>query len=110
MFLEDAKAGKLESKLCSPFLVNAMLAMGCVRTRARLPRNTSIDFFLKQFTGQPQAHDDSDRKHTLGDHFYREAKRLWDLELGRASLTNVSALAIMAQLYAPQREGKLKGS
>jgi hypothetical protein len=37
---------------------------------------------------------------TRGDHFHNEAVRLWELEEGRRSITNMQALLILALGYA----------
>ncbi|KAL9618454.1 MAG: hypothetical protein Q9160_006832 [Pyrenula sp. 1 TL-2023] len=80
LFLQEAQAEKPHSMLCSSFLINAVLAMGW------------------QFAKQEPAGSGHEKKNTLGDQFYNEALRLWSLQMGKPSLPNLSALAIMAQL------------
>ncbi|OQV10558.1 Fungal Zn2-Cys6 binuclear cluster domain-containing protein [Cladophialophora immunda] len=66
-FLVDAMAaGDTTSPLCSSFLVNALLALSC------------------SYSDLPGAFSDPDDPDTWGEHFYDEARRLWDREEGRA--------------------------
>lgn len=65
------------SHFCSPFLVNAVLLMASV------------------YTDHPAAFADPSDPSTRGLHFMEEAERLWRLEAGRVSLTNLQALPSM---------------
>ncbi|KAI9668045.1 MAG: hypothetical protein M1821_000865 [Bathelium mastoideum] len=65
---------------CTPLLVNAMLALGC------------------HFTSHPGAREDPSDSATAGDHFFKEAKRLFleNDEYENPKLTSVQALALMS--------------
>ncbi|KAI5296621.1 hypothetical protein KEM52_005572 [Ascosphaera acerosa] len=69
------------SQYCSPLLVNAILAMAC------------------HFSSLPGAYADPLDYNTLGDHFFKEAKRLVleNDEYERAKVCTVQALLIMSQ-------------
>ena len=76
-FIEAMEQGDITNPLCSPFLVNALLALACAHSDL------------------PMAFSDSDDPDTWGEHFYEEAKRLWDREEGHASMTNVQGLCLL---------------
>ena len=84
LFLRDFFKGKREiasqTEYCAPVLVNAMLALGC------------------HFTSWPAARDDPEDIATVGDHFFREAKRLVfdNDEFETPRLATVQALALMS--------------
>ncbi|OAL20084.1 hypothetical protein AYO22_09234 [Fonsecaea multimorphosa] len=82
--IEAMVAGDTMSPLCSPFLVNALLALSC------------------SYSDLPGAFADPDDPDTWGEHFYDEAKRLWDREEGRASMTNLQGLYLL-MLYQNMR-------
>ena len=71
---------KRKTEYCTPLLVNAMLALGC------------------HFTSWPQARSDAKNSATVGDHFFREAKRLIleNDEHENPRLATVQALALMS--------------
>ncbi|ETI21950.1 hypothetical protein G647_06020 [Cladophialophora carrionii CBS 160.54] len=75
--IEAMEKGDSSSLLCSPFLVNAMLALAC------------------GYSDLAGAFADPDDPETWGEHFYDEAKRLWDREEGRASLINLQGLYLL---------------
>ncbi|KAI5305166.1 hypothetical protein KEM56_005108, partial [Ascosphaera pollenicola] len=68
------------SQNCSPLLVNAILAIGC------------------HFSSLPGARENPNDPSTVGDHFFREAKRLIleNDEHERAKICTVQALALMS--------------
>ncbi|KAI9829121.1 MAG: hypothetical protein M1832_000144 [Thelocarpon impressellum] len=74
-FLYDMALAR--TKYCSPLLVNAVLASGCV------------------FSDRREARQDPDDVRTAGNHFFAEAERLLNQD-DRASLTHTQALAIMS--------------
>ena len=84
LFLRDFFKGKRETAsqtiYCDPVLVNAMLALGC------------------HFTSWPAARNDHEDSATVGDHFFKEAKRLVfeNDELESPRLVTVQALALMS--------------
>ena len=84
LFLRDFSKGQRETaaqtEYCAPILVNAMLALGC------------------HFTSWPAACDDATDSSTVGDHFFREAKRLVveNDEFATPRLATVQALALMS--------------
>ncbi|EXJ59086.1 hypothetical protein A1O7_06517 [Cladophialophora yegresii CBS 114405] len=75
--IEAMEKGDTSSLLCSPFLVNAMLALAC------------------GYSDLAGAFSDPNDPETWGEHFYDEAKRLWDREEGRASLINLQGLYLL---------------
>ncbi|KAL1885760.1 hypothetical protein Plec18167_001255 [Paecilomyces lecythidis] len=77
LFLEHMMAGDLNSRLCSPFLVNSLLAVACMYS----------DF--EQALAVPG--DASSR----GQHFHAEAERLWKEEDGKITLTNLQGVILM---------------
>ncbi|KAK0258674.1 hypothetical protein LTS09_006454 [Friedmanniomyces endolithicus] len=78
LFLQGMRTGKVGSEFCSPLLVNAVCALACLHVDYQ-------DAFV-----QP-----GDLP-TRGEHFHDEALHLWLLEEGRASVTNLQALAVLA--------------
>ncbi|KAF2671755.1 hypothetical protein BT63DRAFT_452261 [Microthyrium microscopicum] len=87
LFLRDFHRGRLsvandrrKLEYCTPLLVNAMLALGC------------------HFTGWPDAREDREDSATAGNHFFKEAKRLFMIndEYEKAKLPTVQALALMS--------------
>ncbi|KAI5276267.1 hypothetical protein E4T47_00937 [Aureobasidium subglaciale] len=77
LFVAAMQAGDLTSEYCSPFLVNSILAYACL------------------YSEREGAFFQPDDYLTRGQQFHNEAFRLWQLEEGRATLTNLQALAIM---------------
>ena len=75
--IEAMEEGDLGSPLCSPFVVNAMLALACA------------------YSDLPGAFSDPEDPETWGEHFYDEARRLWEREEGRVSLTNLQGLYLL---------------
>lgn len=71
---------KRSHEYCTPLLVHAMLALGC------------------HFTSWPEARADRHDSATVGDHFFKEAKRLLqdNEEAENPCLTTVQALALMS--------------
>ncbi|EAW12869.1 putative C6 transcription factor [Aspergillus clavatus NRRL 1] len=70
LFLRDMKSGSLESKFCSPFLVNVMLA-------------------------DASAYSDGPEALAQGARFYNEAKRLLDKEEGRYTLVTAQGIGVL---------------
>ena len=90
LFYRDFLQGA-PSQYCSPMLVNVMLALGC------------------HFTSRPAARADPEDSATIGDHFFREAKRIMyeNDEFAVAKLCTVQALALMSVREAGcGREGR----
>ncbi|KAH9897124.1 fungal-specific transcription factor domain-containing protein [Xylariomycetidae sp. FL2044] len=75
-FLKDFANGR--SRYCSPILVNALLALGC------------------RFSTQPSTRADPTKPRTAGDHFFKEALRLFHREQNHHNLTTIQALGIMS--------------
>lgn len=75
-FLRDFQNGR--QRFCSPMLVNALLALGC------------------RFSTQPMTRESPNDSYTSGDHFFKEALRLYNNETDHHSLTTIQALGIMA--------------
>ncbi|KAI2615335.1 fungal-specific transcription factor domain-containing protein [Hypoxylon sp. NC1633] len=75
-FLKDFAKGN--RRYCSPILVNALLALGC------------------RFSTQPNTRANPNDSRTAGDHFFREALRLFYREQNHHNLTTIQALGIMS--------------
>ena len=75
--IQAMEKGDLQSVFCSPFLVNAMLALACG---------------CSDLAG---AFSDPENAETWGEPFYDEARRLWDKEEGHASITNLQGLYLL---------------
>jgi len=77
IFVRSMQSG-LPDEFCSPLLVNAICAMACLSSEHSAA-------FLRP-----------DDLMSRGEHFHKEALRLWILERGKASVTNIQALVIMS--------------
>jgi hypothetical protein len=77
IFIKAMQSRYLQSSLCSPFLVNAILAEASF------------------FSDDPEACAIRDDIRTKGNHFYTEAKKLLDDEEGRMSIPTIQGLGIM---------------
>ncbi|EXJ68033.1 uncharacterized protein A1O5_08648 [Cladophialophora psammophila CBS 110553] len=82
LFLAAMAKGNLDSSYCSPFLVNAVLGMGCF------------------FSDHPLAFATPGEVGSRGLHFYNEAHRLWTLEAAKPTLTNIQGFTIMIMTAA----------
>lgn len=76
LFLGSMQSGNLQAEYCSPFLVNAICALACLSSEHGAVFNRPDDLISR------------------GQHFHDEALRLWHLEEGKASVTNIQALVI----------------
>ncbi|EAW13913.1 fungal specific transcription factor domain-containing protein [Aspergillus clavatus NRRL 1] len=88
LFLQHMKAGVADSEFCTPLLANSMLAMASAYS----------DF--------PDVFAVPREIASRGQHFYREADRLWRAEEGRASLANIQAVALMSYVLRSQGKGQ----
>ncbi|KAL7621702.1 hypothetical protein AAE478_009029 [Parahypoxylon ruwenzoriense] len=75
-FMKDFLNGR--HRYCSSILVNALLALGC------------------RFSSQPNTRANPNDPRTAGDHFFREALRLFYRESDHHTLTTIQALGIMS--------------
>lgn len=75
-FLQDFRDAR--NRYCSPILVNALLALGC------------------RFSTQPMSRANPNDPYTSGDHFFKEALRLFAQETDHHTLTTIQALGIMS--------------
>ncbi|KAM7205224.1 Zn(2)-Cys(6) zinc finger domain protein [Rhypophila sp. PSN 637] len=75
-FLKDFSEGR--TRFCSSILVNALLALGC------------------RFSSRPTTRAVPQDPYTSGDHFFREALRLFNEEPDHHKLTTIQALGIMS--------------
>ncbi|OKL58501.1 hypothetical protein UA08_06055 [Talaromyces atroroseus] len=82
LFIRDMKSRDTKSKFCSPFLVNSVLAEASFH----------CDY--------PEVYEDADAPESKGMHFYKEAKRLLDLEDGRISIPTIQGYATMLSSMA----------
>lgn len=76
IFVRSMQRGRPD-EFCSPLLVNAICAMACLSSEHSAA-------FLRP-----------DDLMSRGEHFHKEALRLWILEREKASVTNIQALIIM---------------
>jgi hypothetical protein len=77
LFLHSMQIG-VPDEFCSPLLVNAICAMACLSSEHSAT-------FLRP-----------DDLMSRGENFHKEALRLWILERGKASVTNIQALIILS--------------
>jgi hypothetical protein len=98
LFLDAMSAGDLGSKYCSPFLVNAVLGMGCVSCRHSRGRNRGVLSRCQMFSDHPSVFATPGDPSSRGLHFYNEAYRLWMREEGKPSLTNIQGFTIMIMM------------
>ncbi|OAG41676.1 hypothetical protein AYO21_04140 [Fonsecaea monophora] len=82
LFLDAMVAKNLQSPYCSPFLVNAVLGMGCF------------------FSDHPMAFATPGDASSRGLHFHNEAQRLWAIEAAKPTLTNIQGFTIMIMTSA----------
>ncbi|KAF5018321.1 hypothetical protein F66182_9705 [Fusarium sp. NRRL 66182] len=75
-FLQDFQEGR--HRYCSPILMNALLSLGC------------------RFSTQPMSRANPNDPYTSGDHFFKEALRLFTQETDHHNLTTIQALGIMS--------------
>ncbi|GJC97042.1 nitrate assimilation regulatory protein nira [Colletotrichum higginsianum] len=75
-FLRDFQNGV--HRYCSPILVNALLALGC------------------RFSSKSSTRANPNDPYTSGDHFFKEAQRLFYLQDNHHNLTTIQALGIMS--------------
>lgn len=75
-FLRDFQNGV--HRYCSPILVNALLALGC------------------RFSSKSSTRANPNDPYSSGDHFFKEAQRLFYLEDEHHNLTTIQALGIMS--------------
>ncbi|KAL0937828.1 nitrate assimilation regulatory protein [Colletotrichum truncatum] len=75
-FLRDFQNGI--HRYCSPILVNALLALGC------------------RFSSKSSTRANPNDPYSSGDHFFKEAQRLFYLEDDHHKLTTIQALGIMS--------------
>ncbi|CAK1356421.1 unnamed protein product [Cercospora beticola] len=78
LFLADMRSRDQHSHFCSPLLVHAVLACGSL------------------FSEHDEAFTYDHDYLTRGEHYHKEALRLWELEKGRVSITNAQALSILS--------------
>ncbi|KAI7547938.1 hypothetical protein KC331_g4713 [Hortaea werneckii] len=89
LFLQAMKQAQPPSNFCSAFLVNAVLAMASLSAEHR-----AVFFEAGDYTSR-------------GRQFHEEAMRLWILEDGRASVTNLQALVILSMDASLRGKDKL---
>ncbi|PYH99633.1 C6 transcription factor [Aspergillus ellipticus CBS 707.79] len=89
MFLKHMCAEDKNSECCTPLLVNSILAVASIYS----------DF--------PEVFAIPDDETSRGQHFYKEAERLWRAEEGQVSLANIQAVAIMSRFLKFQGKASL---
>ena len=76
LFLQSMQ-GSISSEFCSPFLVNAICALACLDSEHSTAFHRPEDLISR------------------GQGFHDEALRLWLMEDGKASVTNIQALVVL---------------
>ena len=88
IFLRNMQGG-VSNELCSPFLVNAICAMACLSSDHSATFSRPDDLMSR------------------GEHFHKESLRLWILERGKPSVTNIQALIILSMGAGSRGKDKL---
>ncbi|KAL3467043.1 fungal-specific transcription factor domain-containing protein [Aspergillus heterothallicus] len=78
LFLEHMEVGDTNSKLCSPMLVNSILAVAST------------------YPHYPEVFEAPGDVSSRGQHFFKEAEKQWKAQEGQPSLANIQALALMS--------------
>ena len=89
IFIKAMIAGDTSSQFCSPFLVNCMLLTACL------------------YSNHPLVYAFDNDNASRGAHFADEVARLWSIEEGRASLTNLQGLVILSLGLGVLRKDRL---
>lgn len=89
LFLRDLRSKRKDATYCSPLLLNAVLAYAAL--------SSSID----------EAFHTPGQLLTRGEHFHDEAMRLWALEEGKISISNMQALLVIAVESAVRGKDRL---
>lgn len=87
LFLDDLVAGS--KAFCSPLLVNSILC------------------FAAHSSHQVQNRHQPWNEENIGSHFYQEARRLWQLEEHKASITAIQAACILAATLNTEGKDKI---
>ncbi|PYH45573.1 Zn(II)2Cys6 transcription factor [Aspergillus saccharolyticus JOP 1030-1] len=87
LFLRDAQSGHLDSRFCSPFLFNCILAEACFHS----------DY--------PETYADPDDPNSKGLHFYGEARRHYDKIGGRLDLPTLQGCGVIMAAMGKDRVG-----
>ncbi|KAL5364009.1 hypothetical protein BJX96DRAFT_127952 [Aspergillus floccosus] len=90
IFLDHMRKNDTGSSFCSPLLVNSILAVA------------------SPYSDFPEVFSIPGDATTKGQHFLAEAERLWRVEEGHISLTNIQAVCLMS--YAFHCQGKRQAS
>ncbi|RAL14755.1 Zn(II)2Cys6 transcription factor [Aspergillus homomorphus CBS 101889] len=77
LFLRDAQTGKLDSKFCSSFLFNCILAEACFHS----------DY--------PEAYADPSDPNSKGQHFYAEARRHYEKVEGQLDMPTIQGCGVL---------------
>lgn len=96
LFVRDMMAGNVDSEHCSPLLVNAILAYGCVSNNFRARgQNVANARLSQQYSTNPSAFAHSSDDSTRGMHFFDEAIRLWHAEAFCPRTTTLQAMTCL---------------
>nr|POF26146.1 nitrogen assimilation transcription factor nit-4 [Quercus suber] len=96
LFLEAMRSERLDSILCSPFLVNSILALASVSTYPHEDMRAMIDQFAQMYSEAEAAFAAPGDLLSRGQCYHDEAMRLWIEEEARPSLTNVQGLMLLS--------------
>ncbi|KAE8154583.1 hypothetical protein BDV25DRAFT_126445 [Aspergillus avenaceus] len=78
LFIREMQSGDLNSQLCTPFLVNALLTEACA------------------YSDYVEAYADPGDSFSRGAHFYAEAKECFEKEEGRLSISTLQGLQVLS--------------
>lgn len=91
------RSQRVDSELCSPFLVNAICAIASVSLMFRILSQCAYSYGHQLQSEHDAAFLPYSRDRvTRGQHFHDEAIRLWRLEGYRPSITNMQALCVLS--------------
>ena len=94
-FLHDMRSGDLNAQYCSPLLVNAILALASVTHKMVHAQYQDYADQRQQYSELDVAFNQPGNLATRGERFHRGAIRLWHLEEGKGSITNMQALNVI---------------
>lgn len=100
LFLRDMKSGNLDSRFCSPLLVNSILAVACVSLHTdysskpipNLSERRADQILCKFYSDYPEVFALPDDPKSRGTHFFDEATELLMKEEGKVTLTTLQAM------------------
>ncbi|OOQ84351.1 C6 transcription factor [Penicillium brasilianum] len=77
LFIRDMQSGNVDSEFCSPFLVNIILADACA------------------YSDYPEAYAIAAEQWSRGLHFYKEAKRYFEKDVGKGKIVTLQGMGVL---------------